>query len=252
MQAVFIRFAASLIPLCGLCSVAIIVCAACGPRQVDIDAMKKDIAGMQSELNRISSRQNELCRDVDGLKVISESRQVANRVEPAGTGNFEVPGNLKVVRVPQAADAAHGKKPDYEDATALTKAVSSENSMDPDSLFGKGLGLMNSGDCQKAVSVFGDFLRLYPADRKAPQAAYNIAGCRFGQGEYAVALSDYRLLLANYESSKQAPMAAYRSGVCLLRLGDESGAVAMFRKAKKLDPGDEGATLAEKELLKLK
>ena len=73
---------------------------------------------------------------------------------------------------------------------------------------------------QKALSLYANFVLDHPDDALSADAYYQMGEIHFGQGEYALAAQDYKLMLERNPNNKNAAPALVKMGRCYSELGD--------------------------------
>jgi len=233
--------------------------------------MRREMDEIRLEMTRITDRQNSMEQRVAQLTVAlhtakEEERKKVPPVEtkkPKLAGNsgnsFKIP-DLPVVKYQgEGASAEEGGDSVYHSGEKETgaaggtfEAMDDTIEVEARNLFSEASKRYAEKDCIKAIPLFDAFVGKYYSHPKASLALFNMAECYYRRGEYAVALSEFTRLEQQYPTAKQVPMAAFKLGMCLKQLKDISGAREVFERVKSSYSGDEAASLAERELKKMK
>lgn len=113
-------------------------------------------------------------------------------------------------------------------------------------------GLLKTGNYQKAIPAFQDFLKKFPASVHAPNASYGLGSAYLALKDYKNALASYQLVVSSYAFSPKAPEAMLSIAECQLALDDAPAARKTLKKIIAKYSGSEAADEAKKRLAALK
>ena len=231
--------------------------------------MRREMDEIRLEMTRITDRQNSLEQRVAQLTVAQHTAKEEERKKfpaletkksmqvskPTGnnTSSFKIP-DLPVVKY-QGEGALSEEVVEKENPVSAAETfgiVDAASEIEARNLFSEASKRYAENNCIKAIPLLDAFVGKYYSHPKASLALFNMAECYYKRGEYAVALSEFTRLEQQYPTAKQVPMAAFKLGMCLKQLKDFSGAREVFERVKSSYSGDEAASLAERELKKIK
>ncbi len=100
----------------------------------------------------------------------------------------------------------------------------------------------------RAISMFDEYLRLYPKQPLAVNAHYWIGESHYAMLDYSGAYRIFRTLATNYPSSPKAPDALVKMSLCSWKMGDFTGARQDLMRIKSTYPDYERMSLVNKLL----
>jgi len=238
--------------------------------------IRREMDEIRLEMTRITDRQNSMEQQIAQLTVAQHAAKDDERKKttPVDTKKpkqaYRQSGNngasYKIPDLPVVKYQAEGM-PQEEGKDSVNRSEENENSVpvagtfetvdsaaeiEARNLFSEASKRFAENDCIKAIPLFDAFVGKYYTHPKASLALFNMAECYYKRGEYAVALSEYTRLEQQYPTAKQVPMSAFKLGMCLKQLKDFSGARQAFERVKSSFAGDEAASMAERELRKIR
>jgi tol-pal system protein YbgF len=120
-----------------------------------------------------------------------------------------------------------GSAPPYAVATAQPPAPAGSSAA-PHEIYDAATSYLQRRDYPAAEEAFRDFLRRYPADRRAADAQFNLGESLFQRQSYQDAADAFVALSKKYESSAKAPDALLRLGQSLMALNERELACVAF------------------------
>jgi tol-pal system protein YbgF len=123
-----------------------------------------------------------------------------------------------------AAPSGAGSNPPYAVATTSPPPASGS----PRDVYDAGVVYLQRRDYAAAEETFRDFLRLYPSDRLAADAQFNLGESLFQRQSYQDAADAFVQLSKRYETSPKAPDALLRLGQSLAALNEKELACVAF------------------------
>jgi tol-pal system protein YbgF len=121
----------------------------------------------------------------------------------------------------------------------------------PDQMFDISLQQYRRGSLATARLGFREFLRVFPAHERAPDALYYV-GESFEQSTPDSAAAVYDQLVRAYPNSPRAPSALYKQGVLAEQRGDKAGARTFYNRVVAGYPRSPEADLARQNLQRLR
>lgn len=113
-------------------------------------------------------------------------------------------------------------------------------------------GFFKTGNHQKAVGAFQEFLKKFPESVYAPKANYELGGAYFALKDYKNALASYQTVAGKYSFSPKTPDAMLGIAECQQALNDAAGARKTLKQIIAKYPGNEIAGKAKELLAALK
>lgn len=153
------------------------------------------------------------------------------------------------------------KKVGIKDAKGLTPVPSSVaaaglvdngKKTSPEDLFKEAHNAFKQTNYEMAKAKFRQFIQLYPKNKLADQAQFNIAECFYKQGDFENAILEYDKVTAKYPGSKWTRVAYLNLGFAFMELGSKPDARLFFEKVMADFPGTNEAKVAKKKLEILK
>jgi tol-pal system protein YbgF len=130
-------------------------------------------------------------------------------------------------RQPAGAARNAGSVPPYAVAMAQPPAPAGSPGS-PHEIYDAAMSYLQRRDYQAAEEAFRDFLRRYPADRRAADAQFNLGESLFQRQSYQDAADAFVALSKKYENSAKAPDALLRLGQSLMALNERELACVAF------------------------
>jgi len=204
-------------------------------RTRQVSAMNARIDGLASEMNRLSTRLDELAQRLDG-QGRSAGAGPSGRPTPSPAPSPLSPGGA---RMPGDGTADESFKTAYLDFT--------------------------KGNYTLAIAGFREFVRRYPDASQADSAQYWIGESYFSMGRAAVsagqaekareafdqAVQEFRKVFVNYPRGRQVPTALFKEALALLELKQPKIAQARLRYLVDNFPQSEETPLARERLKNL-
>ncbi len=96
--------------------------------------------------------------------------------------------------------------------------------------------LIDRGDYELSEGAFRDYLRLYPRDRRVPEATFWLAESYLRRTRYREAAEHFLTVTSKYSASPRAPEAMLKLGISLRGLGANQEACGTFAQVGKKYP----------------
>ena len=105
-----------------------------------------------------------------------------------------------------------------------------------------------SGDSERCIDQFRNFLQTYPASAYADDATFWLGDCYFKQGNFSAAVLRFDDVARRYPDGNKAADALYRQGEALLRMGHAQAAGDAFERVLEEYPDSARAPEARRQL----
>lgn len=120
-----------------------------------------------------------------------------------------------------------------------------------DVLYSNALRDITGGKYDLARQEFQDYLKYYPETDLASNAQFYLGEIFFAQKQYKEAVIEYDRVLENYPKSFKLAPARLKKGMALLELGQRTSAIREFREVVRRYPGTEEERRASAKLREL-
>ncbi len=194
----------------------------------DIETLKAEVSRLRGQnemleyrLESLSKRQSDLYLDLD--KRVEDLRKQAREAAQAG-----------------AAPATATASPANADPLAESKAYEGA------------LEQFKTGNYDKAIAGFADFLKAYPNSTLAANAQYWTGYSYYAKKDYKSALEQQAKLISAYPQNPKVPDALLNVASCQMELNDLAAARKNFQEIVAKYPGTNAAAIAAKRLELLK
>jgi len=211
----------------------------------EIDRIKMDLdrlSGQVEESSHLSKRAIE--RDTsqeDGLR--AAVADLGKRVEELEKGAKEMKDYLGLMQTGE-------RKPVKVEEP---KPTPEEPKLSPEeALYEETLAVYKSGDLEKAIAGFSDFIKTYPKSDLADNAQFWIGECRMSLKQYEQAILAYQQVIKGYPKGNKVPNAMLRQGLAFQAIKDDTSAKLLFKKLIRNYPKSSEAEIAKKKLESLK
>jgi tol-pal system protein YbgF len=199
----------------------------------DFDRVKSDLLASTSrmdearvEMQRITSRQNELERAVQDMR-----------------GNSE---RIKELEKRMAAQEEKLGKPGAPPPAGTGEAGPEWKS--PEEMYEYAVGQTKGGNHRKARETLTAFVAKYPDHKLVPNALYWKGEAFFAEKDYENAILAFQDVVDRYPSGDKAPDAMYKQGLAFLSLNDKKNARVLLELVSSKYPRSKAAELAKKKL----
>ncbi|HEX9191387.1 MAG TPA: tol-pal system protein YbgF [Candidatus Deferrimicrobiaceae bacterium] len=198
----------------------------------DFDRVKSDLLGATSrmdearvEMQRITSRQNELERSVQ------EMRGNADRIKELEKRMAQEEKLAKSGAAPTAATGESG--PEWKS---------------PEEMYEYGVGQVKGGNPRKGRETLTAFIAKYPNHKLLANALYWKGEAFYAEKDYENAILAFQDVVDRYPSGEKAPDAMYKQGLAFLSLNDKKNARVLLELVSSKYPRSKAAELAKKKL----
>jgi tol-pal system protein YbgF len=199
----------------------------------DFDRVKSDLLASTSrmdearvEMQRITSRQNELERSVQDMR-----------------GNAE---RIKELEKRMAVQEEKLGKPGAAPPAATGEAGPEWKS--PEEMYEYAVGQVKGGNPRKGRETLTAFVAKYPGHKLVPNALYWKGEAFFEEKDYENAILAFQDVVDRYPSGDKAPDAMYKQGLAFLSLNDKKNARILLELVSSKYPRSKAAELAKKKL----
>jgi tol-pal system protein YbgF len=121
-----------------------------------------------------------------------------------------------------------------------------------DEAYRAAFNLLKSGQYEKSVAAFSDFLARYPNSGRADNAQYWLAEAHYVAHQYQPAIAAYTKLVQNYPESQKLTHAMLKIGYSYHELGQLAEAQSSLENLRVRYPGTTAAQLAEERLQRIR
>ncbi len=232
----------------------------------EIKRLRGEIEVQRHAMDRQTARQERLYTDLDVRLESIERGAPAQKVAeqgaaelppgaPAASTPSEMPASgiepasSRAAEVPSAAGLPEGGENPSAGATAppivATAAASEESS------YQASFDFLKTGQYDKSIQSFGDFLTRFPQSPHADNAQYWLAEAYYVTHRYEPAISEYQKLVASYPESQKLTHALLKVGYSYHELGQIPEARQSLEDLKQRYPGTTAARLAEERLQRI-
>ena len=186
------------------------------------DQMK--IAGLESELTGIRKNQESL-----NLQMKDKDDAIQ-----------ELQGNI--LKLEKKISALEKTK------STITPVPQKKAAATPAVLYKKARNLLVEDNFKDATDLFTKFIRIYPQNALADNAAYWLGECHYSMGDYKKAILVFKDLTKEYPKSEKVPDAILKLGYSYLSLDDSNRAHHYLTKVIKKYPFSPAADKAQQKL----
>jgi len=193
-----------------------------------IDAMQADIRTMRGEVELLQN-------DSQGGK--SQNRALYGDLEKR-LAALETLGGVGSAPPPSAGANSAG--------SAVSPPAGGEQAS-----YDAAFGALKSGDYQKAIAGFRNFVAAYPSSPLASNAQYWLGEAYYVTREYPSAITAFQKVTTDWPDSRKAPDAMVKIGFTQSALGKNGEAKVTLEDVVRRYPGTEAAQLATERLKRL-
>ncbi len=256
-----------------------------------LEAQKKEIIQLQTDMNRLVDAQRDLQRSVDEKHAIQKTL-LEQSLDAVSKLNISIGALQKTMQDVQAntgarldsmATQVQGLADNLEEVKArlgklnqqVAEMQSTLQSLDAkvaggtpaagatgggtpsgpppsaDVLYSNGLRDLTGGKYDLARQEFQDYLKYYPETDLASNAQFYLGEIHFAQKQYREAVGEYDKVLQNYPRSFKLAPARLKKGMALVELGEKTSAIREFREIVRRFPGTEEERRARAKLREL-
>ncbi|HEY7686819.1 MAG TPA: tetratricopeptide repeat protein [Gemmatimonadales bacterium] len=138
----------------------------------------------------------------------------------------------------------------FDTAGATPSAGAMASGLGPDQMYDLSLQQYRRGSFSTARLGFREFLRLHPADERAPDALYFV-GESFAPENSDSAAAVYEEVVRSFPNSPRAPSGLYKLGLLAEQRGDRAAARTFYARVVAGYPRSDEANLARDKLQRL-
>lgn len=120
--------------------------------------------------------------------------------------------------------------------------------IDPSDLYKKARNLLIEENYITAADLFTDFIKKFPKNTLAGNAAYWLGECYYSMNRYKKAITIFKDLVAKYPKSGKVPGALLKTGYAYLSLDDSNRAHHYLKQVLRKYPFSPAAEKAEEKL----
>jgi tol-pal system protein YbgF len=253
-----------------------------------VNDMQKDLADIQSELQKVQRGQNDAIDRLQALEAkTSDNSDAVTRADMADitVGIGQISRDVAIVderlndmgrridrlsqQVQQAremnrpdmygtpvpaggpADGTSGAPIVVGAAAAGAGAASSNALPDPEELYNTAYADFSKGNYALAISGFEEYHEQFAGSALADNAIYWVGECHFSQGNFGDAVQAFDRLLELYPSSDKAAASNLKKGLAYLEQNQVGKAIVQLRFVVSEYPGSDEAKIARDKLTSL-
>lgn len=216
-------------------------------------AVREDREGRE-RLSALAQQQAELQAGFDTLRV--EFQSVSGRFEDQARAREQLRDDLALLRddLGLKLTAAEDRLARIEERQgkleeeAKAKPAVPES---PETLYGRGLELVQKGDFAGGRKWLEEFLQRYPQNELAPNARYWVGESWYGEKSYESAILQFQEVVQKHPDHPKAASALLKQGMAFQALGDRKNARVVWQKLIERFPAAEEAKRARERLAEL-
>lgn len=223
-------------------------------QQNQIYQLQQDIAYLRGEMEQMRyllSRQsgaNDVIVNVPSGTTKNTGSSGFTSVRPEnGAGPVTPMGNDNLASNRNSSPSSSSSSSSSGGSTVTLKGVDAAAQQAYNAAYAK----VQQNDLKGAQSAFKSYVETYPDNALTPNAWYWLGQVQYSQAIYDQARLSF-LNVARYNESQKRPDALYKLGMISKFIGDQDKAVRYFQLVIQTYPNDAAATLASRELQRIK
>lgn len=206
--------------------------------QRELGQIEKLNAATREKIEEIHSQVQTLEAKVNGVKDTVDEFADSRKPQPLETGPPE-----------EASVAIPVHKPAME---LKPKKASGSAKLSPQRQYEKAYGVYTQHLYEEALTMFKNFLQLYPEHKLADNAQYWIGEIYYDMKDYPVAIRAFKEVVTRYTERDKAPDALLKIGYSYIALKDPANARIFLKRVIKDYPFSETEAKARAKLKELK
>jgi len=239
--------------------------------QADVQGLRRDIYRAKRNIAEVRTSLESVRRDVEVLGGQVERMRHAGRVKAGPSGQADTVGYERMMRLedrvaklemqlesegrvgvgePPAGTEQGANRPLARREINVCGAYETDPTA-PEEMRGAGKA-MNEGNYELAISQYRGFLRSNPTSPWADDAQFCIGDSYFKLRDYSTAIYEFDNVRVKYPSSDKIPMALLKSGYGFVKLGNDRDAKLFFEKLVRDYGSSQEAIKAKSELQSLR
>jgi len=208
----------------------------------------------REQLSSLAQQQAELQAGFDTLRV--EFQSVNGRFEDQARARDQLRDDLALVRddLGLKLTAAEDRLAKLEERQGKIEEEAKARPVAPESaesLYGRGLELVQKGDFPGGRKWLEEFLQRYPQNELAPNARYWVGESWYGEKSYESAILQFQEVVQKHPDHPKAASALFKQGMAFQALGDRKNARVVWQKLIERLPESEEAKRARERLADL-
>jgi tol-pal system protein YbgF len=185
--------------------------------------LTKEVNDLQNQVKSNSADLGELKPAFSDLRNTVESRSAKNEPQIISTN------------VPRIEVVNKDTSPGDKDSRAQNAYI-------------KAFGLFSANNYPAAIEAFGVFIKSYPGNEYAGNAAYWIGECHYTQHDYPKAITAFNKVLIGYPKGSKVPDAMLKIGYSRISMNEPVKARAMLQSLIDKYPNSQAAVKARERL----
>ena len=213
----------------------------------DIQALRKNYADMNNEFDRVKSDLLAATSRMDEARV--EMQRITSRQNELDRAVQEMRGNAERIKELEKHMAAQEEK--LGKLGAAPPAAAGETAREwrsPEEMYEYAVGQVKGGNPRKGRETLTAFAAKYPNHKLTPNVLYWKGEAYFAEKDYENAILAFQDVVDRYPSGDKAPDAMYKQGLAFLSLNDRKNARVLLELVSSKYPKSKAAELAKKKL----
>ena len=210
-------------------------------KQMETDARLENLAQDNLLLN---AQLADLTKEVNDLKIqVKLNSADLGELKPAVSEMTNKVESIPAQKAPEVIPAAVPRiEVVNKDTSPGDKASKAQNA------YMKAFGLFSANNYPGAVEAFGAFIKTYPDNEYAGNAAYWIGECHYTQHNYPKAITAFNKVLTGYPKGNKVPDAMLKIGYSHINMNESVKARAMLQSLIDKYPNSQAAVKARERL----
>lgn len=232
-------------------------------------SLTKTLSGdLESRLASIRTNQAQMVAEMDRVKMeldrlsgqVEESSHLSKRAIERDTGQEDT---MRAViadlgkRVEELEKSAKDTKAylglihakEEQQQAKVVEPKPEEKKISPEeALYEKSLAVYKSGDMEKAIAGFNEFIKTYPKSDLADNAQFWIGESHMSLKQHEQAILAYQKVIKQYPKGNKVPNAMLRQALAFQAINDHTSAKLLYKKLIRSYPKSNEANIAKKKL----
>jgi tol-pal system protein YbgF len=192
--------------------------------------LNAQLADLTKEMNDLQAQVKS--NSTEPVELKPESSEIADTVE-------SVPAKKEMDTIPAAVPRIEVVNKDMSLGDKDSRAQNA---------YMKAFGLFSANNYPGAIEAFGDFIKTYPSNEYAGNAAYWIGECHYTQHDYPKAITAFNKVLSGYPKGNKVPDAMLKIGYSHINMNEPVKARAMLKTLIDKYPNSQAAVKARERL----
>jgi tol-pal system protein YbgF len=212
----------------------------------EILAIRKNFADMNNDFDRVKSDLLAATSRMDEARV--EMQRITSRQNELERSVQEMRGNAARIKELERRMAAQEEKLGKPGADAPAAGETGPAWKSPEEMYEYAVGQIKGGNPRKGRETLTAFVAKYPDHKLVPNALYWKGEAFYAEKDYESAILAFQDVVDRYPSGDKAPDAMYKQGLAFLSLNDKKNARVLLELVSSKYPRSKAAELAKKKL----